>query len=412
MSDTFLFDLQNTGRMKYSKGDKLEPELIWKTQLPSFPEYGAESNCIIDDDGNLYFGCHNGVFYSLDITGKIRWTFFTGGKIYSSPTFIHDDGVVVGSGSGYLYCFSRCGNLKWTYRITHKKDIKSQYSIVDLSYRITRSIYSKVRETIMNYIHTDGYYSKNINEKTIAIWASPKVLDSNTILLSGSGIGLHAVNAFNGQKKWSYNLGSPSYHIAGPVIDSENNIYIPSKTRYLHCIDEEGTIKWVHDSKSNYHAWSTPTIDEEKRLLFYSRSLGEKKAIIYALNFEGDLIWSVKINAAVRGSASISYLDYILIGDFKGRLLFINKNNGSIIREVSLTKAERGLWTTPSIDKKGNIYISVKETRYSGLIYCLDSEGNILWNYKTGKALSTPVLDGNGRLYFGNWNGEYICLQT
>ena len=412
MSDTFLFDSQNTGRMKYSKGDKETPELVWKTKLPSFPEYGPESNCIIDENGNLYFGCHNGNFYSLNNSGSVRWSFYTGGKIYSSPSFIEGGGIVVGSGSGYLYCFDVSGNLQWAYKVTNQKKSSNSAVVVNCTFEVIRSIYGRVRKRFINYQHADGFYTRSLNEKTISIWASPKVLNDSTVIISGAGVGLHAVNGLDGERKWEYNLGNPNYHIAGPVIDSNKNIYIPSKTRYLHCLDSKGDLNWIHDSESNYHAWAAPSIDEKNKRVFYSRSLDEKKAVLYAVDLDGNLVWSKQLNAAVRGSAAVSNLDYILIGDFSGKLHFISKIDGNIKKSISLTNARRGLWTTPSIDTNGNIFISVKETRYSGIVYCLDNEGNILWEYKTGKALSTPVLDKQGRLYFGNWNGEYICLQT
>jgi len=412
MIKTFLFDPQNTGRMKYSKGKKELPELVWKTKLPSFPEYGPESNCIIDEIGNIYFGCHNGNFYSLDNSGKVRWSYYTEGKIYSSPSFIKDGRIVVGSGSGFLYCFDRNGNLEWVYKVTNQRKSSNSDGVVTRSFKVIQSVYGKIRKKYINHQHADGFYTRALKEKTTSIWSSPKVLNDNTVIISGVGVGLHAVDGLEGKQKWQYNLGNPKYHIAGPVIDSNENIYIPSKTRYLHCLDSKGGLKWVHDSESNYHAWAAPTIDEKKKLVFYSRSLGEKKAVLYAVDLDGYLVWSKLINAAVRGSVTVSNLDYLLIGDFSGELHFISKNDGSIKKSISLTNARKGLWTTSSVDSNGNIFISVKETRYSGIVFCLDYEGNILWAYKTGKALSTPVLDKQGRLYFGNWNGEFICLQT
>ena len=41
---------------------------------------------IFDSEGNLYFGCHDGAFYSLGPSGKLRWCSLTGQKIYSSPS--------------------------------------------------------------------------------------------------------------------------------------------------------------------------------------------------------------------------------------------------------------------------------------------------------------------------------------
>ena len=411
MVNTYLFDQQNTGRMPYAKGLKKNPELVWKRKLPSYPEFGPESNCIIDNNGNLYFGCHNGLFYCLNNNGEIRWSFFTGGKIYSSPTFLSDNEIVFGSGSGYLYCINKKGALQWTYQLAHNKEIKSK-GLVKLSHNFVDYIFNSIRSTLINIEHSEGFFTRSYKEKMVYIWASPKVVSNGMVLISGVGKGLHAINGENGKLLWTYNLGYPIYHIAGPAVDDNDNIYIPSKTRYFHCVDSNGNNKWVYDTKSNYHAWAAPTIDEENGMIYFSRSFKEGKAIIYALDKSGNLVWSKNINSGVRGSATISRMNYILIADFRGNLNFISKTNGETIKTIKLTNAQRGLWTTPSIDKHNNIFVSTKETRYSGNIFCLNKDGEILWKYKTGKALSTPVLDFNSRLYFGNWNGEFICLQT
>ena len=68
--------------------------------------------------------------------------------------------------------------------------------------------------------------------------------------------------------------------------------------------------------------------------------------------------------------------------------------------------------TTPSIDPDNNIFLTVKETRTSGGLYCIDEKGQTIWKYSTGKTLSTPVIDIDAKVYFGSWKGEFLCVQT
>ena len=102
----------------------------------------------------------------------------------------------------------------------------------------------------------------------------------------------------------------------------------------------------------------------------------------------------------------------MIVCDFSGFLYFLSKKSGAKLNVVKLSDASRALWTTPSIDQNGNIFIATKDTPHSGSLYCIESNGEITWRYKTGKSLSTPVLDHCGRIYFGSWNGDYLCLQT
>jgi hypothetical protein len=62
---TFLFDRARTGRLPFCKGAQIEPELVWRFELPSFPLTGPESSPVFDKDMNSYFGAHDGCFYSL-----------------------------------------------------------------------------------------------------------------------------------------------------------------------------------------------------------------------------------------------------------------------------------------------------------------------------------------------------------
>jgi outer membrane protein assembly factor BamB len=70
------------------------------------------------------------------------------------------------------------------------------------------------------------------------------------------------------------------------------------------------------------------------------------------------------------------------------------------------------LWTTSAITACGHILITSKASWEAGAVHCLSAEGEPVWKYELGKALSTPVIDASGRLYVGTWDGEMVCLQT
>ena len=84
----FLFDRARTGRLPFRKGSRIEPELVWRFELPSFPPTGPESSPVFDKDMNSYFGAHDGCFYSLTKTGILRWMFKTRGQNILQPCAI------------------------------------------------------------------------------------------------------------------------------------------------------------------------------------------------------------------------------------------------------------------------------------------------------------------------------------
>jgi outer membrane protein assembly factor BamB len=93
---------------------------------------GFENAPALDNDGVLYIGANNGIFYALDAkTGKARWTFdavaragYTTFAIFSSAAIGPDRTVYFGGKNGYLYAireergFFRTGPvIVWRYRV-------------------------------------------------------------------------------------------------------------------------------------------------------------------------------------------------------------------------------------------------------------------------------------------------------
>jgi outer membrane protein assembly factor BamB len=243
-------------------------------------------------------------------------------------------------------------------------------------------------------------------------WSSPNI-SKDVLYITGYGLGLHAVNIESGTSNWVYDLGSPRFHLTGVAIDKEDNIIVCSQQKNIHCLDQGGALMWKTSIKSGYDIWGNPTIDPDTGNIYISASYREKDAFIYCIEKKGQIIWQIHINGAIRGSATISRENYIVICCFNGYIYFIDKHTGKIIYNKKFSDAQRALWTSASIDSKGNILFTTKDSSKEGSLICLDKEGNLIWHHKQiGKSLSTPVLDSTGRVYVGTWNGEFICLQT
>jgi outer membrane protein assembly factor BamB len=57
----------------------------------------------VDPDGNVYFGCSSGRFYSLDASGAQRWAVDLGADVRSSPAVGRDGTIYVGTEDGRLH---------------------------------------------------------------------------------------------------------------------------------------------------------------------------------------------------------------------------------------------------------------------------------------------------------------------
>ncbi len=393
ISMQFLFDKHKSGRQNYSIGKEV-PKVRWEFSTRGYPYRGPESTAVFDGYGNIYFGSHDGCIYSITKDGKLRWMFKTDKKIYSSPT-LYKDYVVFAGGDGYLYCFNLEGDVNWVY------DISKGYRGLNLKNIINRLI----------TIHkTYDYNRKKVWD--IKCWASPYV-DNDTVYIVGYGIGLNAVDIQTGSRKWTYDLGSPRFHLTGIVEDNNDRLYVCSQRRNLHCISKDGHLLWKKALKKDYDIWGNPTFDLEKELIYLSQSNKERDSIIYAIDTNGNISWSKKLKTAVRGSISISSENYVVVLGFDGVVYFLNKDTGEIQYKERFSSASRALWTTASIDSNGNILFTTKESNTEGALIALDKNGGLLWKYKQlGKALSTPVVDDKGNIYVGSWKGKYLCLRT
>ncbi|MFH1860768.1 MAG: fibronectin type III domain-containing protein, partial [bacterium] len=78
------------------------------------------SSPVLDNDNNtIYAGSRDGYLYSLATDGSLRWKYYTGDSVESSP-IIHNGVIYVISVSGDLYALLLNGDVKWRIRLKGK----------------------------------------------------------------------------------------------------------------------------------------------------------------------------------------------------------------------------------------------------------------------------------------------------
>jgi eukaryotic-like serine/threonine-protein kinase len=72
-------------------------------------------SAIVVSGNTLYFGCTDSKLYALNTAGGLKWTFSTGGEIWSSPT-IDNNLVLISSFDRYIYAVdASTGKEKWRF---------------------------------------------------------------------------------------------------------------------------------------------------------------------------------------------------------------------------------------------------------------------------------------------------------
>ncbi|SDJ86058.1 outer membrane protein assembly factor BamB family protein [Natronincola ferrireducens] len=396
-SEQFLFDRFNTARSPFSIDTSKQPQILWESNLRSLSKAGPESAPVFDRYGNMYFGSHDGCFYSYDKNGNHRWMYSVGAQIYSSP-IINDERVIVASGNGYLLCFSLNGELLWTYDIAEEN----------------RRFKVRIKNDFRNYLSTvmkfglSRYQFKLWNRMS---WASPKIID-DAVYITGCGKGVHAVDKITGKRLWVREMEKPNHHLAGVVTGIYGDIIAVAQKRWIYSLTTANKVRWKKRLKNNWDNWSTPSVDPKTGDIFIASSNGETKSILYCYSKDGEVKWSTDLEGAIRGSAAISYDTYVVLVTLSGHLYFVDKNQGNVIKDELISQSTRALWTTPTIDKTGNVLFTIKESSKEGSIICFNKNGDLVWKLEgVGKTLSVPIIDEKGRIFIGSWRGSMMCIK-
>ncbi len=148
-------------------------------------------------DGKVYVGSSDQRVYALDAaSGKLAWTYKTGGMIHSSPALAGPN-IVVGSWDGAVVALDAAsGALRWRYQT----ETEQQQSIM------------------------------------LGVQASPTA-DRDTVYIGSRDGHLYALDAASGALKWRYD--AKGAWIAGTAAQDEDSVYVgTSDTNLLLALDK------------------------------------------------------------------------------------------------------------------------------------------------------------------------------
>jgi len=167
---------------------------VWQvTASTAGADIAINSSPAITEEGDVLFGCRDGVLYSLDQNLNLNWTYAAAESIDSSPAVDALGRVYFGSHDGYLYCLGSDGLQLW--------------------------------EALVGDI----------------FYASPAV-DATGVVYVGAyaGAGFSHFTALGplGFSLWSVSV--PGYNDSSPVIDAAGNLYVGMHDQRLYRITPSG----------------------------------------------------------------------------------------------------------------------------------------------------------------------------
>jgi len=259
----------------------------------------------ISEDGTIYIGSLNHIFYAFWPDGAIKWRFTTSGKIYSSATISSNGMVYIGSWDGNLYAIGPNGAQVWCYDI-----------------------------------------GRNIS-------ATPAIGQDGTIYVGSDR--LYAINP-DGTLKWvvDYSSGT-SGQATSPAIDSDGTIYTSSGDDFA-AVNCDGTVKWIYnfDSQDQGPIFSSPAIAADGTIYVGTFGGDQGKGKLYALNRDGTVKWSYKVGEPIYSSPAIGADGTIYFASQYHHTIIALSSQGDVKWEAG--SAGTG-WSSPAVSSDGIIYI-------------------------------------------------------
>ncbi len=319
---------------------------IWEFPLSNKQLRGPAS---LDSYGNIYFvvdsgrttlhgNAHNKI-YSLDNSGKFRWSKVIG-SLDQSPTVknlaIASDNTIYALGDT-LFAFDTNGNKKWTY----------------------------------------------FNNSFSAELMSAPIIDPNGniyVITSGKIISLDK----NGNQRWICDSGEHG-GVSCPAFSKDNsNLIVAIYKTILSIQTLNGSINWKYAVDMNADFRSSPAVDDNNVIYIGSHGNGGEKdeSALYAIKADGSgILWQFDLGSDIYSSPTLGNDRVIYIGseghgnttDKHNRVHAIDMTNGNIKWSAQLSMDV--LWGSPVLSNTGILYVST--------MYIAGEEKSGIYGFKT-----------------------------
>jgi len=286
--------------------------------------------------------------YTQGAPGDIRWTFTTGGPIYSSPAIGSDGTIYVGSTDTKIYAITRYGAKKWEFA-------------------------------------TGG-----------AIVSSPAIGSDGTLYVGSNDTYVYALDPNTGTSKWNRSIGGGI--ISSPAIGWDGTICIGLIDSSLYALDPNtGNTLWTFVADGSIE--SSPSIGSDGSVYF-----GTNNGTVYALYPDGKLKWA---NSTLGGPVVCSpavvdnKIIYITAGS---SIVALSAVSGKEIASNSLTDI---VTSSLIVTTNGDLIAGTAD----GYLYRLDPNAIPGYSYLAGSPVaSTPALGRNNTVYAGMSNGDFTVV--
>lgn len=304
--------------------------------------------------GNLlYVGSCSGYVFALNLeTGKKEWEYYAGDRSFhgdplynDSVLFIPSDWPPFKNDASPIYALHLLtGKLIW------KTDM---IGLSELGYGVTTGLIKTshgiqgvtTQDELVCLSASDGAIRWKFRTKydtTLSYWNSDPVASGDTVYFAGQDGIVYALNSLDGVVLWKRDIGSP---VSTSAVFSSGAIYFGTSDGSIHRIwlgGEKQVSKKVNGTPGFKMSCTNDAI-----FFLTAKNEGDyvmKTVHAYDLSLDNQL-WELQArnNANWSIKKAYPYRDYVIVGDSKGGVYFLESRSGKIVYSFQLEGQIRSL---------------------------------------------------------------------
>ena len=348
---------ENVKRPNYDLNKNSLAKVVWE-----YEDHGDIGAGISTDGRSMFTANTVGEVYALDLkSGQKKWSFKTGGKVYSTPAY-HNGVVIVGSSDHYIYGLNaKTGELIWKAEankaVLGSPAVAKGKAYIGASDGIFRAIDVKSGKTIWTFDQVKGYVS-----------TLPTLADGKVIFGSWQN-GFYALDQKSGKLIWEWSNGHANRMFSAaacyPVVVN-NKVFIVAPDRFMTAIDlKTGKTIW-REKKDDYRVRESMGLSMDKKLVLAKTMDGELIGVPNNAD-NMDISWKAKLKLPYELAPTAIYSNskYIFVPSDKGLLTAVDPKSGETAWQYKISNG----MINPPLVLKDRVVVSTMDGKIVMLTY-------------------------------------------
>lgn len=306
--------------------------------------------------------------------------------------------LLAGNNNGSLYCYTKDGSLYWTFALGQATD---NQPIISLQHNVFEStgIWSGT-PTIQGISFTPTLLWKQLLHGFST--GVPSFDYDGNIYVVDNGTYLTKLTQ-DGAIEWSVQIGPAnlSTRYITNVIDKDNIIYTGDTQSTVCAVNPDGTFEW----KLTLTNWAEYTALDEKNFQFYvigTTSAG--RDTLFAIDLNGIINWKFQTPSGVLYGMCVDLDGNVYLAGGANYEVYALDADGNLLWSYKTGGEPNGF---PAVTPDGRLYVYC----FDGNVYAFSTDGTLLWTCNVGAyPIRSPTVGSDGIIYIPyGYLGNSIC---